>query len=80
MFSKPILGLLLLAMAALVPFATAGKPSSRYDPNNQCGAPFCGSAGGAAAAGALAREDRGDAAGIVNDKVDDKLNDKAPKM
>ncbi|KAF2629095.1 hypothetical protein BU25DRAFT_457340 [Macroventuria anomochaeta] len=76
MLPRPIFSLFFLTMTTLAPVASASGASDRYDPFNHCGAPFCGSTGNVAAAGALARVERNGTAGIVNDK----LNDKLPKM
>ncbi|KAF9693102.1 hypothetical protein EKO04_008801 [Ascochyta lentis] len=67
MLLKPSLALLFLAMAifASVAIATA---SDHYDLYNLCGAPFCGSVGAAAAAGAVARMDRRGPVSNQNDK------------
>lgn len=50
-------------MMVFTPLALAGA-SDRYDPFNNCGAPFCGSAGSVAAAGALARVERNGTAAV----------------
>lgn len=62
--------LFLAAMAALTPLASAGRDKNP-DPYNQCGAPFCGSPGNAAAAGAVVRT------GAVGGKV--KVDGEPPK-
>lgn len=67
MFSKTVFGAVFFAMAVLAP-VTLATASDKYDPYNRCGAPFCASTGGAAAAAAVARMDRHKSAGTLNDK------------
>lgn len=57
MLTKSILGGFAISLAVLASAAAAGGHSSKYDPYNSCGAPFCGSTGNVAAAGAVIRED-----------------------
>ncbi len=69
MLSKSIFSIILLVMAILAPSVCAGSSSNRYDPFNQCGAPFCGSTGNAAGAGTLFRMMRKAAVGAVKGPV-----------
>jgi hypothetical protein len=69
MLTKSILSLLFLAIAIFAPTIHANA-SDRYDPYNHCGAPFCGSVGAAAAAGAVARMDRQDTPKVVEKPVE----------
>lgn len=75
MLPKAIFGSLLFAAIIFAPVATANK-SDRYDMYNQCGAPFCGSTGGAAIAGAVASMDRNATA----ETQDDTAGERLPKM
>lgn len=67
MLPNTFFGTIFLAMSVLAPVASA-TASDKYGAYNQCGAPFCGSTGNAAGAGAVARIDRYDAGGTLNDK------------
>ncbi|KAJ4363874.1 hypothetical protein N0V95_000944 [Ascochyta clinopodiicola] len=71
---KYFLTIIFLAMAVFVPviFATG---SDRYDPFNHCGAPFCGSTGAAAGAGAVARMDHKGPAGDLKHKHAETLSE-----
>ncbi|KAJ4336698.1 hypothetical protein N0V87_005261 [Didymella glomerata] len=51
MLTKSVLGALAVTLTVLAPIAAAGGPSSN------CGAPFCGSTGNVAAAGAVVRDE-----------------------
>ena len=76
MLSKPVFSVVFLVVVILAPITSAGRASDRYDAFNHCGAPFCGSTGNAAGAGALARVDRNGITGVVNDE----LNAQLPKI
>lgn len=67
MFAKTFFGVVFIAMAVFTA-GTSASASDKYDPYNHCGAPFCGSTGGAAAAGVVARMQRHDPAGTPKDK------------
>lgn len=77
MLLKLVFSTILLTMAILTPSASAGR-SDRYDPYNKCGAPFCGSTGNAAGAGALARMTRN--ATTNTDISKSKFEGNLPKM
>lgn len=67
MLTQSIFGVLAITLTILAPVATAGRTSPKYDPYNSCGAPFCGSTGNVAAAGAVVRDDT---ANVANDQFD----------
>lgn len=70
MLNKYILGVSAITLTVLTPIAAAGGPPSKYDPYNSCGAPFCGSTGNVAAAGAVVRDET---AKIAIDEVGEKV-------
>ena len=71
MLSKTSFVWLFFTVAVFIPVATANA-SDRYDMYNQCGAPFCGSTGGAAIAGAMTSMNRNATAGALDDGLDEK--------
>jgi hypothetical protein len=70
MLTKSILGAIAITLTVLAPIAAAGGPSSKYDPYNSCGAPFCGSTGNVGVAGVVVREET---TKIAIDEVGDKV-------
>ncbi|UPX10192.1 uncharacterized protein EKO05_0000863 [Ascochyta rabiei] len=70
---KPFLTILFLAVAIFAPVSFASA-SGRYDPYNHCGAPFCGSVGAAAGAGAVARIYRKGPTGDLHEKHTEALS------
>jgi hypothetical protein len=70
MLTKSILGAIAMTLTVLAPIAAAGGPSSKYDPYNSCGAPFCGSTGNVGVAGVVVREET---TKIAIDEVGDKV-------
>lgn len=67
MLTKSIFGVFGITLIVLAPVAAASGNSDKYDMYNRCRAPFCGSTGNAAAAGALLRDD---AANVSSNKGD----------